>query len=66
MKVTIIFENDMEEDGLEDAVAYTRGNVFFIQDLLDVYAVAARAASFSYVDRVGYSTEKGEAVWSKF
>lgn len=66
MKVTIIFENSQEEDGIADAVAYTRDGVNFVTDLLDVYAVAARAASFSYVDRIGYATEKGEMVWSKF
>lgn len=66
MKVTVIFQSDAEEDGISDTVMYTRDDVEFIQDLLDVYAVAARAASFTYVDRIGYATEKGETIWSKF
>ena len=66
MKVSILFKSNINEDGYDDEVIYSRDGVETIHDLLDFYATAARAASFSYVDRVGYATEKGAQTWSKF
>lgn len=63
MRVTIMFETDVEEDGLDQTVMLSRDNVEFIQDLLDFYADASRSAGYTYVHRVGYATEKGEQTW---
>lgn len=66
MKVTIFFETNMNEDGVDQGVMIERDGIELITDLLDLYGDAARAAGFSYVDRMGYSTEKGSETWSKF
>jgi hypothetical protein len=61
-----MFESNINEDGYDDTVTYSRDGIETIRDLLDFYAVAARAASFSYVDRVGYTTDKGAQTWGNF
>jgi len=66
MKVLIHFEADLETDGVEQSVTLERNSVEYVTDLLDFYADAAKAAGFTYVDRVGYATDKGSQTWSKF
>ncbi len=59
-----------EPEGLKHTQVVTierdiEGDVF-IEDVLDFLGDALRAAGYTYVDRVGFSTEKGEMKWSKF
>lgn len=37
-----------------------------IEDVTNFLAHALRAAGYTYVDRVGIATERGEEKWSKF
>mgnify|MGYP003637096142 FL=1 len=66
-KITLTYEED-KESGLtyDQTVTITRDGVEYIEDVLDFLAEALKAAGHSYVDRVGYSTDKGETFWSKF
>jgi len=66
MKVLIHFETDLETDGVEQSITLERSNIDLVTDLLDFYADAAKAAGFTYVDRMGYATDKGSETWSKF
>lgn len=66
MRVTVKFETTYQEDGCEQVVTLERDNVEDVEDLLDFYGSASRAAGYSYVDRVGYADEKGSTTWSKF
>lgn len=66
MKVFIAFETDINEDGVDQTVTLERDGVEFVTDLLDFYTDAAKAAGFTYVDRVGYATDKGEQTWGRF
>jgi len=66
MKVLIHFETDLEADFIEQTITLERNNIELVTELLDFYADAAKAAGFTYVDRVGYATEKGSQTWSKF
>lgn len=65
MKITILEESTQEEDGVAEVIAIQRevGNV---HDLLDLFSSAAKAFGYTYVDRIGYATEKGAQTWSKF
>lgn len=66
MKVTIIFEDDDQDDGFSGSTSIVRKNLETDFDLLYVFGEAARAAGFSYVDRVGYSTNRGVIKWGHF
>jgi len=66
MRVAISFESNINEDGYDEVVAFSRYGVETIHDLLNLYADAAKAGGFQFVDRVGYATDKGEMVWSEF
>jgi hypothetical protein len=65
MRVTIIFEEDINSDGLDQEVFITRDGVEDIYDLMSLYTQAAQAATFSYVESMGYKTRDGETYWSK-
>lgn len=57
-----------EAEGLphEQTVVLKRTNSNDLYDALDFIGQALRAAGFSYVDRVGVATERGEEKWSRF
>ena len=66
-KITLTYQEN-ENDGLPygQVVTIDREGVEYIEDVLDFLAEALKAVGYSGVDRVGYSTEKGEMIWSKF
>jgi hypothetical protein len=53
MKVTIRFEHDINEDGLDQQVTVSRDGIETVEDLLEMYSTAARAGGFSYVEACG-------------
>lgn len=62
-KLTLVSVEDENEGGL--TVSLTQ-EVETMQDLLAFFSEASRAIGFRYVDRMAYSTDRGETVWSKF
>jgi hypothetical protein len=66
MRVTIIFEEDINDDGLDQEVFITRDGVEDIYDLMSLYIQAAQAVTHSYVESMGWQTRDGETHWSKF
>lgn len=66
MKVTIIFESNINEDGYDEVVSITRDGVEETTDLLSLYTAAAKAASFDYWSRTGYATDRGATHWEVF
>lgn len=66
MKVTVIFEQSMEEDGTDTNTIMSNSTIEDMYGLLQLYGDAARAAGFTYVDRVGFCTDKGAETWGEF
>ena len=60
MKITVICENTMNEDGVDTRTTYEHNGVEFLGDLAYVYGEAARAMGFPYVSDVIIKTEGGE------
>ena len=66
MKVTVIFQSDPEEEGVDTTALYSHGNVEDLSDLSWVFAEAARAGGYSYVERVTFTTDQGKEFGSSF
>lgn len=66
MKITILFEHNTEEDGYEEVSSLSRSNVEDVYDLLDFFTTSAKIGGFTYWDRTGFSTDKGEQTWGSF
>jgi hypothetical protein len=66
MKVSVTFENTMNEDGVDTKTTYEHGCVTDMQDLSWVFAEAARAGGFTYVEQVALVTESGKETWSEY
>jgi hypothetical protein len=66
MKVTVSFESTMNEDGVDTTTTYEHYDVTDLQDLAWVFAVAARAGGFTYIEAVGFQKENGGEVWGAF
>lgn len=66
-KITLTYQEN-ENDGLPygQVVTIGREGVEDVYDVLDFLSEALKASGYGFVDRVGYSTRKGEMVWSKF
>ena len=64
MKVTIIFETDLEEDGYESVTTYTRKGVETLEDLSWYYSEASRIGGWTYTDSVMIRTDEGKEYWS--
>lgn len=63
MKVTILFENDMETEGDQTKVLLQEEGIEDVYHLMNFITKSVRAAGFDYWDRTGYSTDKGEITW---
>ena len=63
-KITVIYEEETT-DGLPygQTVTIARDGVEDLIDVLDFLGEGLKAVGFSGVDRVGYSTSKGEVIW---
>lgn len=66
MKVTIIFENDSEEDGFDGRTTVERYGVEDLYTLAHVYAEATRGAGFTYVEAVAFEKDDGKMVFGDF
>lgn len=64
MKVTVIFESDLNENGLDQEVVVSRDGVETVEDLLDLYSTSSRAGGFSYIEACGaVSSGPGKQEW---
>jgi len=66
MKVTVQFEYNMNEHGVDTTTTYVHDNVEDVQDLAWVFAEAARAGGFTYIEQVGLVKANGDETWSDF
>ena len=66
MRVTVIYEQDLNEDGVDCLVTYSQGGVECLRDLAWVFAEAARAGGYTYVDTVKVTTEHGHEFESPY
>ena len=64
MKVTVTFEHTINEDGVDTKTTYEHQDVTDVQDLSWVFAEAARAGGFTYIEQVALVKENGDEVWS--
>jgi hypothetical protein len=64
MKVTVTFEHNMNEDGVDTKTTYEHQYVTDVQDLAWVFAESARAGGFTYIEQVALVKENGDEVWS--
>ncbi|TAN82324.1 MAG: hypothetical protein EYR95_18725 [Phormidium sp. SL48-SHIP] len=64
MKVTITFETDMNEDGLDQTVTVERNNMVDLNDMAYLFVDSIRAGGFTYVERVGIDKGQDEVIWS--
>jgi hypothetical protein len=63
MKVSILFEYDPEEVGYNGSVFLTRECVGDLNGLAQLFADAARASGFTYVEDVAFEKDDGSIVW---
>lgn len=66
MRVTVLFESSVQDDGVDTATAYTHNNVEDLNQLAWVFAEAARAGGYTYVERVTFTTEQGNEFKADF
>ena len=66
MRVTIVFESDINEDGVDSVVAYSQSGVEDLSSLAWVMAEATRAGGFTYVATVKYTTDNGNEFESPY
>lgn len=64
MKVTVTFEHTMNEDGVDTKTTYQHSDVTDVQDLAWVFAEAARAGGFTYIEQVALVKDNGDETWS--
>jgi|DEB0MinimDraft_3_1074331.scaffolds.fasta_scaffold769225_1 hypothetical protein len=66
MRVTINFEFDLEDDGIEGSVQVDRYNVDTLEDLMYAYQSGTVAAGYTYSEAIGCLKEDGNKVWSPY
>tara|TARA_R110000796_G_scaffold86661_2_gene187410 strand:+ start:360 stop:560 length:201 start_codon:yes stop_codon:yes gene_type:complete len=66
MKVSIEFESTGEEDGFYGTTTLVRHDVDDLHALAQVYADAARAGGFTYVENVAFEKDDGQMVFGGF
>lgn len=59
MKITVIAESNMNDDGIDSKASYEQSGVECLSDLSHVLAEATRAIGFPWVDEVVIKTEEG-------
>ena len=63
MKVTVRFDMDPEEVGYAGTTSVQRENVSDLVALAQVFADAARASGFTYVEDVAFEKDCGTVTW---
>lgn len=66
MRVTIVFESNIEDDGVDTTTTYSQNNVEDLGTLAWVYAEGARAGGFVYTEQVVIRTDNGNMYESDF
>ena len=64
--VSIVFNHNMEEDGIDGSVTLVRHGVEDLHALSRFCADAARAAGYNYVQDVGFEKDDGNMVFGGF
>jgi|TARA_R110000772_G_scaffold20038_1_gene55712 hypothetical protein len=64
MQVSITFTSNTEEDGFIGSTTLVRDDVEDLHTLATVYADAARAGGFTYVESVAFEKDDGQMVFS--
>lgn len=64
--VSIVFDCNMEEDGIDGSVTLVRHGVEDLHALSRFCADAARAAGYNYVQDVGFEKDDGNMVFGGF
>tara|TARA_R110002167_G_scaffold76736_1_gene213578 strand:+ start:399 stop:599 length:201 start_codon:yes stop_codon:yes gene_type:complete len=64
MQVSITFTSTTEEDGFMGSTTLVRDNMEDLQSLAAVFADAARAGGFTYVESVAFEKDDGQMVFS--
>lgn len=66
MKVTILFEETIDEVGYNGQVLHVQDNIEDLRQLSDFLAAAVRGAGFSYVQGVAFEQDDGEMVFGNY
>lgn len=66
MKVTVTFQSNLEDDGVDCQTVYSQSNVEDLNQLSWVFAEAARAGGYTYVDSVSFLTDYGKEFKADF
>jgi hypothetical protein len=64
MRVTINFEFDLEDDGIEGSVQIDRYNVDTLEDLMYTYQAGTVASGYTYSEAIGCHKDDGNVTWS--
>tara|TARA_R110000744_G_scaffold358222_1_gene465280 strand:+ start:331 stop:531 length:201 start_codon:yes stop_codon:yes gene_type:complete len=64
MQVSIKFTSTTEEDGFMGSTTLVRDDMDDLQSLAAVFADAARAGGFTYVESVAFEKDDGQMVFS--
>jgi len=65
MKVTILVKQEYEDDGVSEDLLISR-DVYDTYELMSLISTSARAMGFTYWDRTGFASSKGQEFWEKF
>lgn len=66
MKVTVTFQSNLEDDGVDCQTVFSQNNVEDLSQLSWVFAEAARAGGYTYVDSVTFFTDQGKEFKADF
>jgi hypothetical protein len=63
MKISVMIEFSLEEDGYDGSLIFTREDVSDLTTTAQFFGDVVRGAGYGYVDDVGFSTDKGNEFW---
>ena len=66
MKVTILFEETVDDVGYNGQVLHVRDNIEDLHQLSDFLADAIRGVGFTYVNGVAFEKDDGEMVFGNY
>lgn len=66
MDIQVIATMKPDEDGVSREVSLYQEDINDVYELLDFFTDLCNSIGYTYVDRVGYSNDKGVQTWSTF
>ena len=63
MKVTITFENNINEDGEDTTVSFSKDDIEFVEDYLNAVGRAGLAGGFTYLKGLKAYSQDDESSW---